>query len=286
MSWQDDGTILIADVSEANVKRYSKDGRLRHVIGRRGRGPGEFLEPRYPVINGHHEIVVGEANGQLSYFDSTGMFVDRRLPLSGLGISSLSIRPTGNTVVTGWPTEAGVLAEYDSIGLELRRMIPMKRPPVGDSPGNPLWLSMSQYWQVLVQDTAFVFATLSDSVWIVDLSTGSIASHQLLIDGYLPPVLPERPLSPRDKEFATWRGSFHTAMGAVSATDGFVGISLVQGVLNYGDPALFVYRAPSGEWTALSAGPPVIAARPGEVLAIHRPESETVVLARYRMLAQ
>ncbi len=283
VAWRQDGSILVADVSESNAKLYDADGRLIRILGRKGRGPGEFEQPRYPAIAESGQMAIGESNGFISFFDPEGNFLRRIFLTPGLGISSLSLRPGGGVVVTGWPAEKGVLAEYDSLGKELRRFLPRRTPPVSDNPDHPTWGAVTQYWHVMLGDTALVLSTLSDSVWLVDLVTNVVTDARVAVAGYVTPALPENPPSPRDKDWFKWVGAFHTSVGLTSASDGFLGFSLVKGVLHYGDPAIFVYRSPGGAWSAVNEPPPVLALRPGELLAIHRPNHDSAILARYRL---
>ncbi|HEX6908742.1 MAG TPA: 6-bladed beta-propeller, partial [Longimicrobium sp.] len=67
------GRILIGDVSEGNVKLFSPEGRLLRVIGRKGIGPGEFEQPRYPRFGPDGLIYVADAqNPRIQVFDTAG----------------------------------------------------------------------------------------------------------------------------------------------------------------------------------------------------------------------
>src|SRR5699024_10670210 len=54
------GNIYVSDVLTYNIKFYSPDGALVELIGRKGKGPGEFLNPKS----------LGIINNQLYVFDN------------------------------------------------------------------------------------------------------------------------------------------------------------------------------------------------------------------------
>ena len=66
------GGFLVADQREAQVRRYSSDGRLLWFTGRRGGGPGEFYVPSAAARLPSGQIVAIDRNGRLTTFDSAG----------------------------------------------------------------------------------------------------------------------------------------------------------------------------------------------------------------------
>jgi hypothetical protein len=91
------------------------------------------------------------------------------------------------------------------------------------------------------------------------------------------------PNSPRRSiaDLEAWSGSFHTATRPLSG-DGFLLLQFVKGVLNYGDPAIAVYRDRTGAWFGLDDAPPIVTSGGCEVLAIANPLEDPVQLAIYR----
>jgi len=71
------GGLLVVDGSEAQVRRYTDDGRLLWHAGRRGQGPGEFTSVTAVGRLNNDEVVAGERNGRLTFFDSAGQSVVR-----------------------------------------------------------------------------------------------------------------------------------------------------------------------------------------------------------------
>lgn len=66
------GGFLIADSREAQVRRYERSGELLWHVGSRGRGPGEFTQPRAAVRGRSGAVVVFDQSGRVTIFDSTG----------------------------------------------------------------------------------------------------------------------------------------------------------------------------------------------------------------------
>ncbi len=66
--------IVIADAKEAQVRTYDPDGRLLSHMGRPGRGPGEFFNPRSIAgAVGHPDyVLVADLSGTLSWMDTDG----------------------------------------------------------------------------------------------------------------------------------------------------------------------------------------------------------------------
>ncbi len=54
----DSAGFLVADMSEGQIRRYGRDGRLRWTAGQKGWGPGELQLPAQAVSVGEHEYVV------------------------------------------------------------------------------------------------------------------------------------------------------------------------------------------------------------------------------------
>lgn len=273
------GHILVVDVSEGHALLYDSAGALLRVLGRKGEGPGEMSEPRFPVPlpNGHWAI--GEGNGRVSVFSEDGAFL-RSFRIEGDGISSLCGLSDGGFSATTVGDPRGVVLVVDSMGGNLRRLFGRELAPVTDDPRNGRWKTVTQYWHVVQGDTAYVFATVSDSMWIVRLATGEVSAHQVPVPGYTPPQLPAAsgPPGPQAGNPFAWILQYPVAMGAWSGPGGLLGISFVKGVLAYGDSATLMVRHADGSWVALTDAPPVFATLGFRLLGLHQPDSDTAVL--------
>jgi catechol 2,3-dioxygenase-like lactoylglutathione lyase family enzyme len=66
------GGYLVADVREAQIRRYDEDGRLLWHVGRKGHGPEEFQAPQIALRLPDGNIFVADSDTKIAIFDSTG----------------------------------------------------------------------------------------------------------------------------------------------------------------------------------------------------------------------
>lgn len=66
------GGYLVADVREAQIRRYDEDGRLLWHVGRKGHGPEEFQMPQVALRLPDGNIFVADHDTKIAIFDSTG----------------------------------------------------------------------------------------------------------------------------------------------------------------------------------------------------------------------
>ena len=71
------GGLLVADVSESQIRRYTDEGKLLWHVGRRGQGPGEFTAVNVVGRLPSGQVVAGDRSGRLTFFDSTGQALIR-----------------------------------------------------------------------------------------------------------------------------------------------------------------------------------------------------------------
>ena len=76
--WANDGTLLISDAQEAQVRRYDAGGRLLATFGGKGQGPGEFawLTGAIPLTN--NTVLATDASGSFATFGADGNVLDNR----------------------------------------------------------------------------------------------------------------------------------------------------------------------------------------------------------------
>jgi hypothetical protein len=69
------GDVFIAHANPPSVQWYGRNGDFKGVIGRRGRGPGEYVAPTGVVVSDDMVVVHDPTLGRLLYFDAvTGRF--------------------------------------------------------------------------------------------------------------------------------------------------------------------------------------------------------------------
>ena len=280
-SW-DGGRIAIADVSEGNAKLFESDGSLIATMGRSGEGPGEFGEAREPQLMGGRLYVADGARGRVSVWTGGGE-LEREIDVRLGFVSGFAALSDGRLVFSGMgfgdPESAlGVFAEDGTPlmdGLDTNNVLPANVDPTLP------WGSMRQTLFAVSNDTAWAVSTISDSIWAVPLDREVLEpeSYRLAIPGYVAPAAPVDPIRSL-RDLMAWGKSFH-GVARPAASSELLAIPFVQGVLNYGDPAILVLRDGKGDWYALSDPPPVIAASANRLLVIHNPLGDPVELAVY-----
>ncbi len=100
----EDGSIVVADQSIFEVRRYDAGGRHVWTSGRQGEGPGEYEGLR--LMRGCPGAAITAYDGQLdriTELDSDGVVTDTRL-FDGRGpYGTPACSPRGDVVFTGWP---------------------------------------------------------------------------------------------------------------------------------------------------------------------------------------
>lgn len=68
--------IYVAERSELTIRVFDQNGNFLRRIGRRGRGPGEFLDITLMFINSDDEIIVFDNfNAKINFFKISGVFI-------------------------------------------------------------------------------------------------------------------------------------------------------------------------------------------------------------------
>ena len=276
------GRILIGDVSEGNVKLFSADGRLLRVIGRKGSGPGEFEQPRYPRFGPDGLIYVADAqNPRIQVFDTAGSLT-ASTPVLTMGLIQ-GFRPLDGRrlLVAAENAESReVLLELDMEGRVQRKLLALGEVRPTGQPDDPAWRNLRAFSLAVSGDTAFVSNTVSDTLWMVAISSGEASRVHLPFPGYVRPAPPrQRPAN--IQELVRWSHGFHLS-STLSAAGGGVYLPFVQGVLNNGDPEILVARSASGRWLALTEAPPVIGDHEAGLVGLLTPQQEEVRLGLFR----
>ena len=116
--------IYIADLREAHIKVYDRQGQFLRTIGRKGQGPGEIIMPYYVQITSHNELLVQDLGAQrLLFFSLKGDFIRQdvrgktRYPVlvkmdsfgNFVGILALAPPPVGGKIIQKYDQEFNVL---------------------------------------------------------------------------------------------------------------------------------------------------------------------------------
>lgn len=110
------GRVYVADAGERSVRVFEVDGRFVRTIGRPGRGPGEFVEPKGLALVRNELFIYDPRERRLAVFDTGGIFLRQHtIPVTSFGLT--------------W--EGGI----DSLG----RLVDRQVVPVNDSVTNTIY---------------------------------------------------------------------------------------------------------------------------------------------------
>jgi hypothetical protein len=280
---REDGILALADVSEGNVKLFGPDGRLRRIIGRKGRGPGEFISPRHPAFarDGRLLVVDGQL-GRLSRFTPDGELEQTVALEAGFPIMGFHLLPDGRYAVAAPSSSKGQMVHLvDTAGRTVGGFISKLRTRPTLEPDLNAWEYLAGVFVAGDGARLAVAFSLSDSLWLVDAATGATTAVRLVVPGYVQPTPPKaRITSPQD--ISAWSGSFHTT-SKIFLSRTLLLVPFVQGVLNYGDPLILAIRTSDGAWRAYDeAPPPVLVSGDTVYTLLHTQESTRMVLGLHR----
>ena len=277
------GILALGDASEGNVKLFSPSGRLLRVIGRKGNGPGEFQEPRFPRFGADGSLHVADGgNGRVSVFSSDGK-LQRTFQLGKLTYMSGFVRDgRGGYLVASEDSDGYVLFHFDSEGGLIRRLLRIRDVRPRGEPDGPYWRNVRQFKVGCLRDTAYVTLSYSDSLWRVDLATGKEDAIAITPPGYSMPSPPREEMKNLG-DLNRWSTSLQMAV-SLSAGDAGIVVNFVQGVLNFGDPNTAVIRTDAGHWVAVRNAPAFLLSGPTALVSLASAGDSTsgrVVLAIY-----
>lgn len=275
------GTILIADLSEGNVKVYSDSGRLLRTLGRKGDGPGEFRQPIYTAVDPSGRIYVVEPSpAKVAVFDGDGRF-QREFKIDGAqAVQSFAVLGGGRFLFSGKVAADSALFITDSLGKVEEMFLSRNRLRATDDPANRAWDSARRSMALWLGDTVLVVSSVGDSLWFVSLKNGSVSSVPIVVPGRIRPLAPREPFHDMPG-LMRWTSSFHAAP-SVKGSAGLIIIPYVQGILTHNDPTILLSRY-RGTWEVLEHAPAVLAANDSTLVALLGPygRSSTAV-AFYR----
>ncbi|MEQ9568559.1 MAG: hypothetical protein RLN75_00080 [Longimicrobiales bacterium] len=177
-----DGSVVLADAGEVNVKLYPQGRPDPVVVGGEGDGPGELRRPLTAAFT-RDSLLVGDTNAEVHVFTRSGEY-QRRFVIEGLSnLWDLAATDDGGILVTGTatdPNESAVLFEVDPDGrierhwLEARYTVPRGSPSEAEA-----WRPFRSFHVAVDQGFAFVTSTVSDSLWVADLESGTVARGRI-----------------------------------------------------------------------------------------------------------
>lgn len=210
-----DGTYAVADAGEGQVRIHAADGSLVRVIGRKGRGPNEFILPTSVRWDAQGRLHVLDAQRlEMAVLSPDGTPV-RRVSLSKIGAAyDFGVRPAGGYVFLLARYENDLLQLADSAGRPERTLLPLARYLPAGQRDEATWRTELSPTLRMVGDTALVTLAIADSLWTVDLSSRRISARSVRPPNYLAPTDPDGPLDdPAEEE--RWNSGFERAIALV-----------------------------------------------------------------------
>jgi hypothetical protein len=273
-----DGTFVISDVRSARVMRYGADGKLMARMGRQGYGPGEFQMVMFPVLDERGRIhVMDLQQPRITVFNADGSFA-RTISTLGVGsrVADLEVLAGGDYLMVGWSAEnRDLLFRTDSLGKVRASYVPHARLIPEGQPARPIWGNVRNASVTAAGDKAYVVTALSDSLWTVNLRTGTMSAQRITPPAYVPPTLPRANLP--DDAFSRWASSWTTTILTRASGDNVM-VMFVRGILMRGDSAVAAHQGPDGVWRGLTDVPVVLAMRGDTVISVLDPNADTIRL--------
>jgi hypothetical protein len=277
-----DGRIAVSDGSEGHVKIFTPAGTLLTILGRKGKGPGEYQVPKFPRFDEYGRLFVADSDLPRIHAYSPSGELESIIQLDGVAsIVGFELLPHGEFLVADQFDDM-LLHRVDSAGQHLASYFQrdVTRPPVADQPESWLWYSLLFYDIAIRRDTAFVVVTLSDSLWMIDLRTGTRSARSLSFPGYEPPRHPATTEMGLQGVLA-WRRQFY-GPAFVAASERALLIPFARGFLNDGDPNLLLAVLGERGWIEIENAPPLLYVGNQLVLALATPGvPDSVVISRY-----
>jgi hypothetical protein len=281
---RDDGTLALADVSEGNVKLFAPDGRLHRILGRKGRGPGEFIAPRHLAFDSDGRLLVVDGQlGRLTRFSRDGDLEHTVSLEAGFPITGFHLLPDGHFAVAAPSSSKGrVIHVVDTAGRTVDGFVSSQQTRPRIEPDRDEWGYLGGVFFAGDGANLAVTFSLSDSLWLVDATTGTTTAVRLAVPGYVQPTPPKTRIG-SPQEMSAWSAGFHTTSKVLLSRDLLL-VPFVQGVLNYGDPLILAVRLPDGGWRAFDqAPPPVLVASDTVYSLLHTQETTRMVLGLHRL---
>ena len=120
----DNERIYVADVNNAHIKVFDKNGEYLRTIGKQGQGPGEMQMPYFVQVISENEVLVQDlGNQRLIYFTFDGKFLRQipkgttRFPVllkadsygNFIGVVSLAPPPIGGKIISKYDSDLNIL---------------------------------------------------------------------------------------------------------------------------------------------------------------------------------
>ncbi|MDT8369098.1 MAG: 6-bladed beta-propeller [Longimicrobiales bacterium] len=278
-----DGSVVITDISEGDVKVYRPDGRLRATLGAKGEGPGEFMAPTDAHLTREGDVAVADAALQrVQFFSLEGAFL-RSIPVrEAHGIRGFSTTPDGMVFVTsGDPATGAILLETDREGQPSGRHLRIADVRPEGSVDDGGWEAIRNFFLSVVESEVTVVSSVVPAVWSVDLSSEAVSVTSFEIPGYTPPRIPEaKELASWESDITEWFFQFPLFAFPLAGDDRLV-LPMIRGWPWRADASVDLLYFANGEWRVLRDAPMPISITDHGLQAVRGVATDEMSLVRY-----
>ena len=270
-----DGGLILGDAPGTNVKRYDAEGRLVRIYGRGGFGPGEFQLPVFPRLDARGRLHVPDLlHNRVAVFDSAGEHLRTVSLLAHKPVYQVEVLPDGDYLVASTAYgQRDLLLRTDSLGALEQSWLPITRITPAGERMVPTWQNVRYASFDVVDGTAYVTTSISDSLWTVDVASGSVRATPVRPADYIKPTVPRGDMMNLER-FSEWGRSW-TSTALVRAGGRDAAVVFSTGILMEGAPSTVVIGGP-GRWTAASGAPPLLEMRGDTLVGLLSATADTV----------
>jgi len=277
-----DGATVLADGSEGNLKVYDGAGRLKKVVGRKGRGPAEFLSLTRPVWGAGGKLYVIDPNlRRLTVFTPT-LELERTVQIFSpgyySGVTPLGAR--GEILLSGVTDEGAAVVVIDSSGREVETLLPTSRVMRPLTAENEHWRVITSIETGLIGRNVYVVSTVLDTVWQFNLSTKHVRAFPIPLS-----ELHQDVPGPKTRTLAAlqeWFVSFYYPRG-VHVSAGRLLVPVVRGIVTQKAVTILgILNPDTGAWTFIRNAPAILASDDRRILALLNPNPDRLTIGVYR----
>ena len=181
------GGFLVADLREAQLRRYSDRGKLLAAWGRRGRGPGEFTMPIALLrLRPRGELLAVDVRGRLSVFDSTGSELLETVSTPLQVVTDAEQVSESLLLLVGWIERSSPRLHLWDI--DRQRLVRSFHEPFRGTPHIELTVTLGWNKAALKGDTIAAIYGASDTVYYFDRAGEPLGSVQIPFAGFRSPT--------------------------------------------------------------------------------------------------
>lgn len=256
VAFDDSGRFLIVDDSEADVKLFGPEGQLITAIGRKGQGPGEFIQPRRAAFGPDGNIhVLDQSLNRIQVFNAEDTVVREIILREHSRLRDFEVFPDKTYAILATqhshdPDNQDVVLHMDQSGDIIASYLPIANiVPRGEESKNQLiWGYPRNFFSDRRGDTVYVVSSVVGRLWKVVPTDSVVDSLHVEFPDYRKP---ESPLP--DSKIQTGKDLieyFHTRHlgGFIQVGEGRLFWPFIRGEWMRDSPRVYLHRLEAGAW--------------------------------------